>query len=198
MSHRICWWPIAVFVTILVQAHTASGCGTTRPVPGVADHDGILYDTPVYNEASKRYFALVWARNANDIYRGATWATANADARAHAYKGIHGRLAIVDALEIHQFLQHTFHPPCEAWIGLRYWCTPRTLEWSNGQAWKSGSFQAWDRNWRQDPFACRSGEKGNDFMPVAYSSAPNGFRWIGKGKGKEYFAYFIEYPTGQP
>jgi hypothetical protein len=174
----------------------ALACAEARPSPGIAEK-GVLYDTPIYDPGSKRYFALMWARNPQDIYRGANWAKANTDAKARQFKGVQGRLAVIDTPEVHSFLMQTFHPPCEAWIGVRYWCGPRQLEWTTGQYWKPGSFQAWDRAWKQDEYSCKPGDKP-EYMPVAYSATANGFRWIGKGPGKEYFAYFIEYPTGKP
>lgn len=175
----------------------ALACPYERPIPGVAAADGVLYDTPIYDPDSKRYFALVWAHRADD--HGTNWATAYAAAKERQYKGALGRLAVVDSIEVHDFLLKTFHPPCEAWIGLRYWCTARSLEWANGVMVKPGSFQAWDREWRQDVAACASsGVQGKEYMPVAYSKTEGGFRWIGKGIHKEYFAYFMEFPTGQP
>jgi hypothetical protein len=186
-------------LTILVFALFA-GVGLAvaddyRPAPGIPDRYGILYDTPIYDPVSKSYFALAWAHKT--VYRGTDWLTANAEARSREYKGIHGRLAVVDSLEIHEFLERTFHPNVDVWIGLRYWCQKKTLEWSNGRTAKR-SFQAWDVNWQQDIYACKSGDKNTDFMPVAYTPTDKGFRWIGKGRHKEYFAYFVEFPTAHP
>ena len=37
-----------------------------------------------------------------------------------------------------------------------------------------------------------------DWMPVAYTAAGKGFRWVAKGGKKIYVAFLVEYPTGQP
>lgn len=198
MGIRLLFWTTALSLLVLSPVGRAVACTELRPSPGIPERDGVLYETPVYDPVTKRYFALNWARSTKDAYRATSWANASAAAKSRQYKGVHGRLAIVDTPEVHSFLLQTFHPPCEAWIGLRYWCGARALEWSSGQAWQPGAFNAWDKVWRQDENACRGADAAKDYMPVAYSRTPNGFRWIGKGLQKEYFAYFIEYPTGQP
>ena len=111
----------------LAVAPPARACTYERPTPGVPDRHGTLYDTPIYDPGSKSYFALIWARREN-IYRAFTWAMADKQAATREYKGVHGRLAIVDTVEVHEFLERTFHTPCETWIGLRYWCGPQKLQ----------------------------------------------------------------------
>ena len=119
---------------------------------------------PVYDPAAKRYFALMPSAKGSD----GKWATEHADAEAHVYKGVRGRLAVVDTLEVHEFLLRHFHMPGPTWIGLRYLCRARKLEWSNGTLFKPGSFEAWDKNWKQDVFACSDTNNPNDWAPVAY------------------------------
>jgi hypothetical protein len=184
---------VALSLALVGAAPSGHACSYQRPTPGIPDRDGTLYDTPIYDPDSKSYFALIWARTEN-VYRAYTWDMANKQAVTRQYKGVHGHLAVVDSVEVHEFLQHTFHTPCETWIGLRYWCGPRSLQWVDSHYWKPGSFAAWDANWKQDVYACAGGK--TDYMPVAYEPVAKGFRWIGKGVGKEYAAYFIEFPTG--
>lgn len=191
-----------LFYSVVVSAYmfvtsVAANAGYERPTPGVPDKNGVLWDTPVYEPVTKKYYALIWAHNPKDVYLGVTWETADALAKAREYKGARGRLAIVDTVEVHQFLERTFHPDEPTWIGLRYACSTRTLWWADGRKWKPG-FQAWDANWRQDVYACKSGDPAKDFMPVAYSAIDKGFKWIGKGKNKQFNGYFIEFPTGAP
>jgi hypothetical protein len=166
-----------------------------RPTPGVPDKDGVLWDTPVYDAVSGRYFALIWAHK--NVYQGVTWETAAAEAKSRSYKGARGGLAVVDTIEVHEFLERTFHPSDWIWIGLRYACATRTLLWADGKVWKPG-FSAWDANWKQDIYACSSGDQATDFMPIAYSPVEKGFRWIGKGRHKGYYGYFVEYAVVQP
>lgn len=171
--------------------------------PAVAQTLKPVYDTPVYDAEAKRYFELVNARApAGTPYpraEGLNWGEANKAARAQVYKGVRGQLAIVDTVGIHFFLLETFHPDVETWIGLRYWCSNHTLQWVDGTFLKPGSFAAWDRNWNQDIYSCKSAAMGNQpqYMPVAYSKMPN-FTWIGKGWFKRYYLYFVEFPTGKP
>lgn len=163
---------------------------------------GALIDTPVYDPQAGRYFALISAPPDPGQYQGATWISAGQHARQHNYKGVAGRLAIVDSIEVHEFLLRTFRPQSfqNIWIGLRYMCGLRKAEWSDGTELKPGGFQAWDKRWNQDPTAaCVKSADANvnlrDWAPVAYSPEHT---WIVKGQKKVYQWYFIEYPTGHP
>jgi hypothetical protein len=157
-----------------------------------------LLDTPVYDPVSKSYFEMV---DGLKIYKGymahegPNWAQAHDLARGRAYGGVQGRLATVSSVTTHEFLEQTFKPSNYVWIGLRYFCGAQKLQWDNGEALARGSFQAWDSNWRQDPYACNGPIQ--TYMPVAYSPLP-GFRWVGKGIEKRYYYFFVEYPTGHP
>lgn len=151
---------------------------------------------PVYDPISKRYFALMRADPKN---WGTKWGAVAQQAQKQAYRGVKGRLAIVDSLDVHEFLLRNFHPnkyQFNIWIGLRYLCGPKKLQWSDGRMLQPGSFQAWDPNWKQDVYACNS-QPGDptEWAPVAYSPQ---FTWIVKGLNKGYDWYFIEFPTGKP
>ncbi len=152
-----------------------------------------LIGVPVYDPVSKRYFAMMQSdTNAwmwLDVYR---------QARGRWYKGVQGRLAIVDTLEVHEFLLQHFRLKYfqDAWIGLRYLCKAHKLIWSDGQPYQPNGFEAWDKNWKQDIYFCNSGNGNpNEWAPIAYSPQ---FTWIGKGPSKGYQWYFMEYPTGHP
>jgi hypothetical protein len=156
---------------------------------------GQLIGVPVYDSQTKRYFALMHTDNAP--YSG-DWDKVAEAAKRQMYKGVHGRLAIVDSIEVHEFLLRTFHPSHYQyiWIGLRYLCRAKKLEWSDGRIFERGSFQAWDPQWKQDVYACNSNRTDpNEWAPVAYSPQ---FKWIAKGLHKIYDWYFIEFPTGHP
>ena len=117
-------------------------------------------------------------------------------ARQPVYKGVHGRLAIIDTAEVHSFLPRTFQPNHYqyVWIGLRYLCGAKKLEWSDGKLWQPGSFQISDERWNQDVFTCKDKNNPNDWAPVAYT--PSMHSWVVKGNTKGYDRYFIEYPGG--
>jgi hypothetical protein len=148
---------------------------------------------PIYDPVSKRYFALMRIDRGSD----GVWDQIAKQAQRLTFKGVRGRLAIVDSLEIHQFLQQTFRPNGYQymWIGLQYHCRARKLQWSDGRTYQRGSFQAWDRQWKQDVYFCGDTADPNDWAPVAYS--PQG-TWIAKGRHKGYEWYYVEYPTGKP
>lgn len=165
-----------------------------------------LFDTPVYDPDAKRYFALMHPTRpitAGPDWEGVSWEQAYVEAQSHVFKGVHGRLAIVDSFQVHQFLLLTFRPNDATWIGMRYLCTSRQLELSDGQLFKKGEFEAWDpAGWNQGENICGSYTgaiilKGEHFAPVAYTGIPS-FRWVAKGRGKLFHLYFIEFPTGHP
>jgi hypothetical protein len=155
---------------------------------------GQVIGIPVYDPATKRYFALMHI--SSEPWSG-MWDKVAEAARRQSYNGVHGRLAIVDNIGVHEFLLRTFHPSQYQyiWIGLRYLCRAKKLEWSDGRIFQPGEFQAWDRKWKQDIYVCSDRNNANDWAPIAYSPQ---FRWIAKGSHKGYDWYFIEFPTGHP
>lgn len=164
-----------------------------------------LYDKPVYDPASKSYFELVLIRTTQYSYGGhpeVRWEQADGLARARVYNGVHGRLAVIRNLETHEFLELTFQPVFNAWIGLRYWCSNRTLQFTDGTLWTRSMFGVWDAKWDQSAVKDPCGEyhtnRKPQYMPVAYNSIKDGFRWIAKEWHKAYYCYFVEYPTGHP
>jgi hypothetical protein len=157
---------------------------------------GQVIGIPVYDPESKRYFALMHADDRAQSYH--TWGSVADQARSQVYKDARGRLAIVDSAEVHSFLLRTFRPNGYQyiWIGLRYLCRSKKLEWSDGRLWQPGSFQLWDTTWNQDVWTCSDKNNPNDWAPVGYT--PSMRSWIVKGNQKGYPWYFIEYPTGSP
>jgi hypothetical protein len=151
---------------------------------------------PVYNPATKSYFALVWddENAANPEDQGLTWGEAYQRAKQRLFKGAQGRLAIINSLETHEFLINHFRPQAEAWIGVRYFCKARILERSDGVQMTRQTFQAWAPNWRAG-YACANDQQ--EYMPV-YLSVASGFRWLGQGIAKRYHEYLVEFPTGTP
>ncbi len=185
--HRrhLCTLVIAVMIA-------ASQAAWAQSWPDAAPNQVI--GVPVYDPGSKRYFALMHIDSGP--YSG-VWDNVAQAARRQSYKGVRGRLAIVDSIDVHEFLLRTFRPSHYQyiWIGLRYLCRAKKLEWSDGRIFQPGSFQAWDRTWKQDIYFCAETNDPNDWGPVAYSPQ---FRWIAKGRHKGYDWYFVEFPTGKP
>jgi hypothetical protein len=167
-----------VFCATLATGAILPGIGQSKP----------LYNTPVYDPASKSYFEMVY------LEKSVNWKKANELAQQRVFKNTKGRLAVISDAETHSFLMRTFQPKENVFTGLRYSCKARKLYWTNGQEMKKSDFHAWAPQWDQSAgVGCQEGD-----MPVVYTSAAEGFRWVGKGAYKLYFAFFIEYPTGQP
>jgi len=203
-SRKLCW--VVAALIFLIGAMCRVGAAEFNNPPGQPDRYGILWNTPIYDPGSKRYFALMESHDPNNLNSGRNWEQDSAAANALEFKGVHGRLAVVDSLEVHQFLERTFRPREYIWIGLRYLCGPRKFQTSDGKTFTSFAFQAWDQAWLADKAAQRatgvcvadSMRMTNLIMPVAYTPVSEGFRWIGKGWAKGYVGYFVEYPTGHP
>lgn len=164
-----------------------------------------LYDTPIYDPASKSYFALIDGRKHEaHMHFGFTWDEARDDARTRIYKGVKGRMAVPSSVEIHQFLEDNFRLDqyLTTWIGLEYVCKTKQLLDSDGHTLQS-TFRAWDKDWHKDPYLCRINPNFNDYEPgdfagIAYNPLTAGFRWGAYGKNKGFNAYFIQYRTGGP
>jgi len=185
---------LAVLVILICSATFAQiPCGRADP----------LYDRPVYDPASKSYFEMVLIRTTKYSYRNSpdvTWEEAYKLARERVYKGVRGQLAVVDSLASHEFLARTFQADNLAWIGLRYWCENRKVQFVNGQYWSRGMFSAWDQKWDQsgvkDPCGEYHSYRRHQYMPVAYHSVGGGFRWAAFEWNKAFYAYFVQYSTG--
>jgi hypothetical protein len=157
--------------------------------------EGQLVGVPVYDPGSKRYFAL--ERPQLEPQQFTMWPAVEKQAEDQSYKGVRGRLAIVDSAEVHEFLLRTFRPNQYQfiWIGMRYMCDQRKLVTVDGRTVPQGGFLPWDKNWHPDPYACKDhNRQPEDFAPVAYT--PNMKSWIILGRDKGYPWYFIEFPTG--
>lgn len=161
-----------------------------------------VYGKPMYDPASKSYFELVKVTSVMSPglnIPSLPFDKAVPAAAGRAFKGTPGRLAIVRNVETHLFIMQNLRPSEETWIGLRYLCKTRELRWVNGVALKKGEFQAWHEKWDQSGNAgCVNQNGETDWMPVAYTPAGKGFRWVAKGGKKIYVTFLVEYPTGQP
>ena len=154
---------------------------------------------PIYNPHSKSYFEL-----RNDLVGNEdTWLRAKSAAERLHYKGERGRLAVVDSLQVHQFLVENFDLTEETWIGLRFWCKYKKLQWINGKVHRRDSFNHWDSRWYRYEGStdanlgwCRTDATvATGFMPVYYLPKEKGYRWQAVGAAKGFRSYLVEYPT---
>lgn len=162
--------------------------------------EGPFPSAPVYDPSSKSYFQLF----ADNINPG-TWEAAKTRAGSRSYKGVRGRLAVVGNYETHKFILRTFELTRRedaVWIGLRYWCSARLLQWEGNRPYSPsdpGHFKMWHSQWsRADDQACsdtRSGKLG--FAPVSYRTIGSVTRWQAAGAAKFFNHYLVEYPTGE-
>ena len=170
------------------------------------------YNKPAYNPATKSYIEL-YSPDAN--LRGQVvrphgeinWEDAKRIAEKRYYKKVRGRLAVVKTREAHKFLQKHFKLVGPTWIGLRYWCRYRKLQWVTGDIHPLTGFALWGRIWNQEgggpdggntrALGCESNPR-NGHWGVHYWSSAQGYYWNANGTKKGFNALFIEYPTGKP
>jgi len=173
---------------------------------GIVDTGETLYDKPVLFPGTGAYYELVNIRNqypGRFGRKGVTgWHQVKALAEERFHEGRRGRLAVVNSKEISDFLRDTFKPVRPAWIGLRYWCSFKRLQWVTGESIRPGDFENWGRDWNVNGGSptipnrvtqCR--RTGHDYWPVHYWSVRNGFRWNANGMFKHFRAFFVEYPA---
>jgi hypothetical protein len=171
-----------------------------------------IFNKPKYNPITKSYFEL-YSPDASDpkknrvaLSGGIGWKKANVLASRRTYRGVRGRLAVVDTPETHNFLRENFRPKLAAWIGLRYWCNFNKLQWVTGKFHKRGKFHKWGPVWNHsaksphdDPShkAYCERQDNKHYFGVHYWGTQYGFFWNANGRYKEFNALFIEYPTGK-
>lgn len=152
---------------------------------------------PIYSPETKSYFEL--RTDARDGNQGGYWRDADRLASALQYKGVRGRLAVVDNKKVHDFLRRNFVIKVQTWIGLRYWCRFGKLQWANGKTAKKGEYSNWHTQWyRLAITMCGAGTATGPlaYMPVYYTPTASGFKWQASGPAKGFARYFVEYPTG--
>ncbi len=155
-------------------------------------------DPPLYNPASKSYFQLLELTT-----QKRRWRNAHQAALSRTFKGVRGRLAVIDRPETHQFILENFDLSRQTWIGLRYWCRYRMLEWEGLRPYSPadpGHFPAWHPQWyrRADIICPNWWSKEIAYMPVYYLSLDGrNARWRAAGTEKGFTRFLVEYPTGE-
>jgi len=153
-------------------------------------------DAPVYNPATKSYFQMLPTTS-----RHGNWPESLVEAQGQFYKGVRGRLAVINTPEVHEFVMRNFDVSREMWIGLRYWCEFRLLEWVGLRPFSPsdpGHFRAWHPQWWRGQQLCPPNARGPDafvgvyYQPTSKSSA----LWQAVGQGKGFGRVLVEYPTG--
>jgi hypothetical protein len=157
-----------------------------------------VYNKPIYDPATQSYIELVKLTRADESKQyvpSMNWQNAQEYASRRNFKGVKGRLAIIKDAETHALIMKNLRPSEYTWIGLRYICSQKKLQWADGSVHLKTDFSAWHANWDQSAgVGCQ--ELG--YMSVAYNGMPEGFRWVAKGALKLYTDLLVQYPTGQP
>ena len=174
------------FVVMLIPLCLAGTTAFSAAKPG---------DPPIYLPASKSYFQLL-----TQTTQKHSWRDAHRAALSRTFKGVRGRLAVIDRPETHQFILQNFDLSRETWIGLRYWCRYRMLEWDGLRSYSPGDpgrFHAWHPQWSRK--ACQSWwSKELSYLPFFYTSlGERNARWQATGSAKFFGRFLVEYPTGE-
>ncbi len=177
------------FVVMLIPLCMAATTAFSAAKPG---------DPPIYNPASKSYFQLL-----KQTTKKQNWGSAHRAALSRTFKGVRGRLAVIDRPETHQFILQNFDLSREVWIGLRYWCSFRMLQWNDLLPYSPsdpGRFHAWHPQWyRNAQTTCAAWwSKKRAYMPFYYQSlGERNARWQASGPAKYFTRFLVEYPTGE-
>lgn len=179
----------SAFVTTLILLCMTGGPAFSQAQPG---------DPPVYNPASKSYFQVL-----EQTTQKQSWRFAHKAALTKTYKGVHGRLAVIDRLETHEFVLENFDLSHPTWIGLRYWCDFRMLEWNGLRPYSPGDpgrFHAWHPRWYRNvqTICARSLNGENAYMPFYYQPfGQRNARWQASGPAKYFARILVEFTTGE-
>jgi len=154
---------------------------------------------PVHNPETGSYYQLVRDQTGPSGANGLHWDQAAAKAARLTYKGRHGRLAVVDSAELHQWLLQQWDFGAlgyggDTWIGLRYWCSFRRLTWVTGDEHPFNDFAIWDTPWyREDGIRCSTTKI--PYMGVYINGQSS--RWRATGFKKAYNYFIAEYPPAE-
>jgi hypothetical protein len=173
-----------------------------------------VVNKPVYNPETKSYFELFRPdQRAVDLAGASTvrpdlvdinWEDARLIAASRLFRGVRGRLAVVKTEQTNQFIIKSLRPAAgnAAWIGLRFMCSGRTLQWIDGELWPLTAYANWAPIWNR-PTGSPEGRTRIEcgpfaYLPVHYWGADGGFKWNANGPAKRFYHLIIEYPTGKP
>lgn len=179
----------AAFAVLLISLCIAGTAAHSAAMPG---------DPPIYNAASKSYFQLL-----TQTTQKQSWRFAYAAALSKTFRGVRGRLAVIDRPETHQFILRNFDLTRPIWIGLRYLCRFRMLEWNGSRPYAPGDpghFHAWHPQWyRNTQTMCASGRSLEEsYMPFYYETiGVRNARWQASGPAKFFGRFLVEFPTGE-
>jgi len=159
--------------------------------------DDAHQSAPIYDPASKSYFQLF-----DDNLKG-HWVEAKALAATKFYKGVRGRLAVVDNAQTNEFILAHFdfnRGDASVWIGLRYWCSAHMLQWEGSLAYSpsdANHFKLWHSSWSRDDYdpCAMDASKRSGYAPVYYRNIGGTVRWQAVGAGKGFREYLVEYVT---
>lgn len=158
----------------------------------------------IYDPASGSYFQLF-----DDNTHPSTYPAAEKRAFSKFYKGVRGRLAEIHSRETHELITKSFEnmkdPHVDVWIGLRYWCNVRMLQWGRNRPYSPSEpdqFRLWHNPWERNPQlsggSCgRSQSRVLGYAPVYYRFMNNSIRWQSSGAGKGFRYYLVEFPVGE-
>src|SRR5919106_5250359 len=120
----------------------------------------------VYNAETNSYFQLIKSPMTEKM----VWAEAKELAESRVYNGNRGRLAVVTSRLVNDFLRDTFGFAIDGatWIGLRYWCEYRKLQWVTGEIHSRTAYSNWHPRWNRNP-SIECGRNRISYMPVFYT-----------------------------
>lgn len=157
-----------------------------------------VLEKPLYSESSKSYFELV--QDLQISLEGPFWRQASELAEKRYFKGVRGRLGIINSAQTDLFIRTNLRPNFAMWFGLKFDCKIKNLVWSNGETLKRSGYSNWD------PKGWNHGYRGS-FCPTGVASMPaflTSIRdtnsvaryWALQLPDKRYYQYLVEYPTG--
>ncbi|MGF1606314.1 MAG: C-type lectin domain-containing protein [Rhodothalassiaceae bacterium] len=164
-----------------------------RKAVAIAESEDVWASDPIYEESSDTYFQFF--RDFRTNRHGMRWEEARLFASRARYNGRKGRLVIIDTPEKYEAIISNF--PLQyvsnnyTWIGLRYWCLNRRLQWVDGGTPGRSAFSVWHAQWFRNPQITCSNSRIN-YMPVYLDGAT--LRWQASGQAKRFPHYIVEFP----
>jgi Lectin C-type domain len=182
-------------------------CLLTPPVYGQIDpykssraFNGDLFDVKVYDSESKSYFEMKKGNIVGSYLQALTYA------KSQSYRGVRGRLAVIRSKQTQEFINRTFRPFTETWIGLRLQCRSRKLVWVTGKIIaRNKDYTNWGQRWHYPDsyLPCKSKGSGGDrfnniFAGIGLVPFRGVIRWWAMAPGHAVRRAIVEYPTGKP
>lgn len=162
----------------------------------------LLYEPIIFEGNGNAYVLIDTKRQPDGSYKNKPdlrWLAAESVARNATYKGVAGRLAIIDSAALDMFIRTNLRPNRLAWFGVQYICDQQRWVYSNDETIPVNAYTNWHPTSWGAPVLGNTLDCGMYPYLAGYlkSDESGGLYWGLNTSSKAYGQYIVEFPLGE-